>query len=37
MLTMKAYKKFGLFQDPFSGDVTKADDVYLTDETRFIA
>ena len=37
MLTMKAYKKFGLFQDPFNGDVTKADDVYLTDETRFIA
>ena len=37
MLTMKAYKKFGLFQDPFSGDVTKAEDVFLTDETRFIA
>ena len=37
MLTMKTYKKFGLFQDPFNGDVTKADDVYLTDETRFIA
>lgn len=37
MLTMKAYKKFGLFQDPFQGDVTKADDVFLTDETRFIA
>lgn len=37
MLTMKAYKKFGLFQDPFTGDVAKADDVYLTDETRFVA
>ena len=37
MLTMKAYVKFGLKQDPFSGDVTKADDVFLTDETRFIA
>lgn len=37
MLTMKAYQKFGLFQDPFNGDVTKADDVFLTDETRFIA
>ena len=37
MLTMKAYQKFGLFQDPFQGDVTKADDVFLTDETRFIA
>lgn len=37
MLTMKAYQKFGLFQDPFQGDVTKAEDVFLTDETRFIA
>ena len=37
MLTMKAYMKFGLTQDPFTGDVTKADDVYLTDETRFIS
>ena len=37
MLTMKTYKKFGLFQDPFNGDVTKADDVFLTDETRFVA
>jgi len=34
---MKAYMKFGLTQDPFTGDVTKADDVYLTDETRFIS
>ena len=34
---MKAYKKFGLFQDPFNGDVTKAEDVFLTDETRFVA
>ena len=37
MLTMKAYMKFGLTQDPFTGDVTKADDVYLTEETRFIS
>lgn len=37
MLTMKVYQKFGLFQDPFNGDVTKAEDVFLTDETRFIA
>ena len=37
MLTMKAYMKFGLTQDPFTGDVTKAGDVYLTDETRFIS
>lgn len=37
MLTMKAYMKFGLTQDPFTGDVTKADDVYLTDEARFIS
>lgn len=37
MLKMKAYKKFGIFQDPFNGDVTNADDVFLTDETRFVA
>lgn len=37
MLTLQAYKKFGLVQDPFTGDVQKAEDVYLTDETRFIA
>lgn len=37
MLTMKAYMKFGLTQDPFTGDITKSDDVYLTDETRFIS
>ena len=35
MPSMNAYKKFGLFQDPFTGDVTKASDVFLTDETRF--
>ena len=37
MLTMQAYKKFGLLQDPFTGDVQKADDVYLNDDTRFAA
>lgn len=37
MLKMKAYKKFGLTQDPFSGDVTKASDVFMTDETRFVS
>lgn len=37
MLTLKTFKKFGITADPFTGDVIKADDVYLTDETRFIA
>jgi type II secretory pathway predicted ATPase ExeA len=37
MLTLKTFKKFGLKADPFSGDVVKADDVYLTEDTRFIA
>jgi len=35
MLTMKTYRKFGLTQDPFVGDVTKSEDVYLTEDTRF--
>ena len=37
MLTLKTFRKFGITSDPFTGDVVKADDVYLTDETRFIA
>ena len=37
MLTLKTFKKFGLTSDPFFGDVVKADDVYLTEDTRFIA
>jgi type II secretory pathway predicted ATPase ExeA len=37
MLTLKTFRKFGITADPFTGDVVKADDVYLTDETRFIA
>jgi hypothetical protein len=37
MLTLKTFKKFGITSDPFTGDVVKADDVYLTDEARFIA
>ncbi|MDR2942955.1 MAG: AAA family ATPase [Treponema sp.] len=37
MLNLKTFKKFGITADPFTGDVVKADDVYLTDETRFIA
>ena len=37
MLHLKTYKKFKLSQDPFSGDVAKADDVFLTDDTRFAA
>jgi type II secretory pathway predicted ATPase ExeA len=36
MLTLKTFKKFGLAQDPFTGDVARAGDVYLTDDTRFI-
>jgi type II secretory pathway predicted ATPase ExeA len=36
MLRMKTFKKFGITQDPFSGDVIKPDDVYLTDNTRFV-
>jgi type II secretory pathway predicted ATPase ExeA len=37
MLTFKTFKKFGLTCDPFTGDVVKANDVYLTEDTRFIA
>jgi len=37
MLTLKTFRKFGLKADPFSGDVVKAEDVYLTEDTRFIA
>jgi type II secretory pathway predicted ATPase ExeA len=37
MLQFKTFKQFGLTQDPFSGDVVQAEDVYLTEDTRFIA
>jgi len=37
MLTLKSFKNFGLKADPFSGDVMKADDVYLTEDTQFVA
>jgi type II secretory pathway predicted ATPase ExeA len=37
MLTLKTFKKFGMARDPFSGDVAKPEDVYLTEGTRFIA
>jgi len=37
MLRSKTFKKFKLSQDPFAGDVARADDVYLTDDTRFAA
>ncbi|MDR0322346.1 MAG: AAA family ATPase [Treponema sp.] len=37
MLTLKTFKKFALTSDPFYGDVVKAEDVYLTEDTRFIA
>jgi type II secretory pathway predicted ATPase ExeA len=37
MLTLRTFKKFGITKDPFSGDVVKAEDVYLTEDTRFVA
>ena len=37
MLRSKTFKKFRLTRDPFAGDVARADDVYLTDDTRFAA
>jgi len=37
MLKLKTFRKFGLKADPFSGDVVKAEDVYLTEDTKFIA
>jgi type II secretory pathway predicted ATPase ExeA len=37
MLTVRTFKKFGLTHDPFSGDVVKPEDVYLTDDSRFVA
>ncbi|MDR0387262.1 MAG: AAA family ATPase [Treponema sp.] len=37
MLTLKTFKKFALVHDPFTGDVAKPEDVYLTDDTRFVA
>ena len=37
MLLLKTFRKFKLKQDPFAADVAKADDVYLTDDTRFVA
>ena len=37
MLALKTFRKFGITADPFTGDVVKSDDVYLTEETRFIA
>ncbi|UYT08178.1 AAA family ATPase [Treponema denticola] len=37
MLTQRARKKFKIVADPFTGDVTKAEDVYMTDDTRFVS
>jgi type II secretory pathway predicted ATPase ExeA len=37
MLALKTFKKFRITADPFTGDVVKAEDVYLTEDTRFIA
>jgi len=37
MLALKTFKKFGLTQDPFTGDVISAADVFLTADTRFAA
>ncbi|MEL3907921.1 MAG: AAA family ATPase [Treponemataceae bacterium] len=36
MLTLKTMKKFGLKKDPFVSDVTASEDVYMTDDTRFV-
>lgn len=35
MLNIKTYKKFGLNQDPFMGDIEKEADIYLNADTRF--
>ena len=37
MLTLQARKAFKVVSDPFTGDVTKAADVYMSEDTRFIA
>ena len=37
MLSLQARKQFKIVADPFAGDVTKVDDVYMSDDTRFIA
>ncbi len=37
MLTLQARKYFQLTADPFIGDVRKADDVYMNQDTRFIS
>ena len=37
MLSLQARKQFKIVADPFAGDVTKAEDVYMSDDTRFIA
>ena len=37
MLSLEARKQFKIVADPFAGDVTKAEDVYMSDDTRFIA
>ena len=36
MMTLKTFKKFGITKGPFSGDVAKPEDVYLTEDTRFV-
>ncbi len=37
MLTLQAKKKFKFVADPFVGDIHTADDVFMTEETRFIS
>ncbi len=37
MLTLQARKKFKFVADPFVGDVHRAEDVFMTEGTRFVA
>ncbi len=37
MLTLEAKKQFGLYKDPFVDDVNCQDDVYLTDNVRYVS
>jgi type II secretory pathway predicted ATPase ExeA len=36
MLSQNAKKHFKLFQDPFTNDVNKAEDIYLAEEQRYV-
>ena len=37
MLSLNARKKFAILRDPFTDDIAKAEDVYLTESTAFAA